>query len=158
MNAGLRPASNQPPPVGVTDAMFDAAVKAWDATSNGHARFMVGSNWDECLRVALTAALSHQQPAPSVSEPVMREVRPGVFVQRNDLSVSEPAASGEGLDLADDLERCAELCDVYSPDQVATLIDGIGWIAMRHKLRNAAELIRRLTTTGQGDVESGGHE
>ena len=36
------------------------------------------------------------------------------------------------------LLACAEKCDVYSPDQCATLIDGIGWIAMRHMLREAA--------------------
>ena len=46
--------------------------------------------------------------------------------------------------MADELDELAAGCAVYSPDQCATMIDGIGWIAMRHKLRKAAELLRAL--------------
>lgn len=41
-------------------------------------------------------------------------------------------------DLVERLRDCAKGCDTYSPDQCATLIDGIGHIAMRHLLREAA--------------------
>lgn len=55
----------------------------------------------------------------------------------------------ERLALADELEQCAKSCEVYSPDQCATLIDGIGWIAMRHKLTRAAEQLRALEQPAQ---------
>ena len=46
-------------------------------------------------------------------------------------------------ELRERLERCAETCEMYSPDQCATLIDGIGWLAMRKLLRDAAAALAR---------------
>ncbi len=53
------------------------------------------------------------------------------------------------------LERCSELCDVYSPDQCATLVDGIGWIAMRELLREAA---LALTSQAGGEAVAWMHD
>lgn len=56
-----------------------------------------------------------------------------------------PGAVPEGqARMADELDQLAASCEVYSPDQCATLIDGIGWVAMRHKLRQAAEMLRTI--------------
>lgn len=64
----------------------------------------------------------------------------------------------EKLALADELELCAKSCEVYSPDQCATLIDGIGWLAMRHKLRRAAHLLRALEQPAQEGLAVVGHK
>jgi hypothetical protein len=45
-------------------------------------------------------------------------------------------------DLVARLERCAEECDVYSPDVCGSLIEGIGHVAMRALLREAASALR----------------
>ena len=52
-------------------------------------------------------------------------------------------------ELIEQLRTCAKGCDLYSPDQCATLIDGIGHVAMRHLLTKAADRLAGLAAGGE---------
>lgn len=154
-------APQQPTPVGMLRGIVEALSSPLPSSTPDEVRF----GWATAKKIAQIAL--DQQPAPSVccrSNPCKR---PGVGPCDMPAPVSEPAASGEGyrsdaLDIADE-DAALEGDDDEGPSRegwrdiaqanIGVLDEIRALVGLEGKPGNVVEAVRRLTTTGQGDVE-----